>query len=554
MNKSLLIIALFILTLVSCSKETFVHLPSNEQVSDTITLIERTSKGPIYLSNKHLRSSFKLSNKSLMTTPLPNTTIDIRYYLGRAYNISVSEIGSPDGVKFPVIDVERLVADNPDYFLSKRIGESVANRFSFSTFDRYQQKANKTQTITGGFSLNFGLFTIGSKNKFVKTFSSDVINEDKRVYGELNVNIKDASHEILFSSNVFKKVKEDYLNATFLDELYNTSTKEFISNYGGFFITSFLSGGRANALFTGNYMLTSDTQTKENSMDLSINASFNFKKPADPTKPNGSSIDFGFGNSNSSTIARSHNIGDFNASVKTYGGGYGLSSFTVPKSVDDISIDLSNWANSMNDKTTHVLIDFNDNGLRPISDLINEENLRYSIDKLIQNNFYTVKPFLIEPCIEARWIRVNNTSGFLTIVLRTRFGDELVISDVKKYSQFNITKEQMLQFAREEAAKKIPYYKLAVKAVPLGSEFIDYHGGINYVNNITDISESTMQKYYDLKTKTTYLLSQSNGRKFAYSIHDDFILDTYGIRDWVNSMPSLTITKTELENYIQVAL
>src|SRR5690606_20024905 len=119
--------------------------------------------------------------------------------------------------------------------------------------------------------------SVGAKHKYEKAFSSEVINESRRVFGELNVYVKDASYELFVSSNNLNKIKEKYLNSFFLDELYNTPTSEFVDNYGGFVITDFVSGGRANALFSGVYTSNSNTETMEKSMDNSISASYKIK-------------------------------------------------------------------------------------------------------------------------------------------------------------------------------------------------------------------------------------------------------------------------------------
>lgn len=534
----LLIFLLMTVGLVSCKKNQDVNDQSNVK-DETIVLIERASSTPFILSNK---TSAK-SGSSTQVNGLPDGQLDIKYYLGRSYNTKISEIGSPDGVKFPVIDIDKLYAANPDYFKSIKIGTSDAQRFSFSDFERYQEKSNKSSTVTGGFSLKIGFFSIGTKHKFSNTFSSDVVTDNKKVFGELNVRVKDASYELLLSSNVINKVKDDYLNATFLDELYNTSPSEFVNNYGAFLITNFIAGGRANALFTGTYLSASDTQTKEKSMDNSISASYTFKEKSKDSV--GANI--GIGNGNGSTIAKSNNIGEFRTSVKTYGGSYGYSAFTVPKSIDDINIDLSTWASSMNDKSKHVLIDFNDNGLRPISDLLLQENIRYNLDRYATTSSES-KPLEV-PRIEARWRYIMSGGiGFVTVVLKTRFGDELLISDNSTVLQFQDL-NAMQAFAKQEALKKLPFYKVAVTANYMKADDVS-----NYTTSIVNIDEASMKKFYDVKHKMLYLLSQANGKKFAYSIHNDFLLDTYAIRDWVNGMTTTVVTPAELESYTVIGL
>lgn len=549
MRTKLVVTVLGIALLTACRKSDLSNDQSLPQSKDsTIVLFERASSKPFILSNKP-------AGRTMQTFDLPGT-LDFRYYLGRAYDVTNGEFGTGDGVRFPIIDIDRLVADNPDYFMSKQLSYSEATRFSFSDFDRYQQKSNYSRKISGGFSLNLGLFKIGTKHKFDKAFSTDFIEDNKRVWGELNVTVRDASHELLMSTNTIKKIRDNYIRPSFIDELYNSPTSEIVKNYGGMVITGIVTGGKANALFTGNFLSTSNVQVEESSMDNSISASFTFKEKSS----NSAGVEFGLGNSNGSTIALANNINEFRSTVKTYGGNYGISTFTVPKSIDDISIDLSAWAASMNDKTKHVLVDFVDDGLRPIGDFIRPENMKQNIIKYMTNQY--MDPNFREPRIEARWIRVHNAYGLIEIVLRTRFGDNLTISNNRRTFPYGVNLDEVLNFAKQEALTKLPFYKVKVIAtsVIIGApneqdNFLNVNA--NYASSIVTIDEANMTKFYDTKNGMLYLLSQvvqADGKKFAYAIHDDYVLDTYAIRDWVNAMQTSTIQLDELDGYTIVAL
>ena len=252
--------------LSACSKEEDFNfkekLQQNSLSNDTILLRKRKSNKPIILSNKKLsKSNDKVPKSDIVTFDVPGT-LDIRYFLGRSYDITTTDIGNPDGVRFAVVDIERFLDDYPGYYNSIALRTLEAKSFSFSSFSRYDKKSKGSDKISGGFSLNLGLFSIGSKHKFTNAFSSQIINENKRVFGELNVNIKDASYRLLISSNTLNKIKYQYQNSSFLDELYNSPATEFIENYGQFVLTDYVTGGRANALFTGVYNENSSVETK----------------------------------------------------------------------------------------------------------------------------------------------------------------------------------------------------------------------------------------------------------------------------------------------------
>lgn len=55
-------------------------------------------------------------------------------------------------------------------------------------------------------------------------YSSSLIQESNRVYGELNVEIKDSYYRLQTSSNINKIITLDYLTPEFKDELYKILT------------------------------------------------------------------------------------------------------------------------------------------------------------------------------------------------------------------------------------------------------------------------------------------------------------------------------------------
>ena len=63
-----------------------------------------------------------------------------------------------------------------------------------------------------------------------------------------------------------------------------------------------------------------------------------------------------------------------------------------------------------------------------------------------------------------------------------------------------------------------------------------------------------MKKFVDTKHNTTYLLYSEGEKKYAYAIHYDYLLDTYAIRDFVNSLPTIQIDPQDLFNYTIIAL
>lgn len=105
----------------------------------------------------------------------------------------------------------------------------------------------KTQVLqkkinNAGFTLNLGLFSLGAHKTMTEVFTTSKVEESKRIFGELNIQIRDASYYMQTSSNIIKKIKLDYLTEDFKEELYNLTPSEFFNNYGGFVLSSFITG------------------------------------------------------------------------------------------------------------------------------------------------------------------------------------------------------------------------------------------------------------------------------------------------------------------------
>ncbi|RAJ22176.1 hypothetical protein [Pedobacter cryoconitis] len=382
-----------------------------------------------------------------------------------------------------------------------------------------------------------------------EVFSSIVVNENKRIFGELSVKIKGVSYSFLNTTNVKGQIATKYLDKTFLNQIYNNPMGEFADTYGYFILTDFLTGGKTDAVYSGVYEKSTSDATKETDMDNSINASYGFKAGKDAEgKISG---DFGFGKKSNGSTSISKEISDFAMSVKTVGGSKTFGNFTVPKKVEDVDINLSSWMASLNDLSTHKLIGINDNGLSPITDYILEENFKQGLQKHHLGQM-DVRMFQ-EPKIEIRKIRINNQLASVCMYLVTRFGDLIMFESTTPndgYIQIG-DNQRFMEIANRFKGNKGDYYKMKITANP--AEF--YLGSSKTVNvQFLGLKEGEMKKFTDPNSKITYLFQSGDNKKLAYAIHDDYVLDTYGIRVWFNSIPIENIDPRTLTQYTIIGL
>ena len=514
----------FCLTFIGCDNESVY---SYREVDAYKTILKVRDSDYPWQPYKSKRGTLSKSVNSRLT-------LTFNDYLGRSYKETEYPFESAQNVGFPVIDIEKLSRDYPSYIAVKHLGVGEANSFAYSDFSRYTVNSNISRKIDTGFSLNLGLFKIGSKKQMSEVFSSSKIEEEKRVFGELNVTIKDASYSVQMSSNIKKKVMLNYISKEFMDELYNTMPSELFYNYGGFVLAGFITGGRAVALYTGLYESDEEVTTKENNMNKDISASYGFKNnPGDNISGN-LGIGKGFSNGQSS----SGKISSMETSVKTLGGSFEFPSFSVPQSIDNININLSGWMSSLNNKSTHSIIEFTNGGLIPIVDFIMEYNLRNSFLKLYETGISKIDE-LQEPYI-ALGIDPRQPMADFYIYLVTRFGDVLILQAE------TIPMGLAASRVKEEVARLSSIYGVKI----IEQNGLHLHSEIHF----DGLDESKMTKYVDQISNTTFLLYSEDNKKYAYSIHSDRILDDYAMRKFVNNLPTANIDPMNLFNYTIIAL
>ena len=546
MKNLLLFFTFCMFILASCDNDTqeeFIENSQDQIKSKAIILKERDPDSPLILSKrrvKNLKSRVKSGNE-----PFKN-------YLGKSFKTDAMPLTDYENFGWSVIDIENYLKDYPNSYYNVQIGTTESNSFAYTSFDRYVEKSKVTKKVKGGFSLNLGVFSIGAKKSMERTFSMTAINESNRVFGELHYQYMDSKYWLKNTSNDIKIMKS-YVSQSFTDDLYNITPDELFDTYGGFVLCDFIVGGTAVAVYSGKYQGSEQSETREKNMETDINASYG--KVA--------SGNFGIGKDYSNGKESSNKFTDLRASVKTLGGIGAIINYTDPEKVSSININLSSWLTSLNNENTHSIIDISDNGLLPISEFVREYNLKYYLKSFLEGKGIWGGRQFIEPEIIYAYLENINRD---ILFLKTRFGDVIRLHNEKHISKANT--ESLINTYSSKYKVKItdysPWYNYVfVDLFPNGTvndefdplaelyineAFNEFNYGATIEINVGD----TMKKIvYEDKT---YLISQKAGVKFVYSIHDDYILDTYGIREWVNNMPPSQLTEIQLDEYTIVAL
>lgn len=551
--------------LFSCERSEELDYSENKtyETAESYVYRERDKNSPLILSIPR--------DRSVVTRAIQLNFDDV---LGRSFKVDYFPFENMQNVGAPIIDMERLNADY-DWATILPLRESFSSVFSYSTFDRYQTTSTTSKKIYSGFELNFGLFKIGNKSAYYKHFTKTLIESSNSVFGQLDIEVNDAVYKLAVNSNRLKLIRKNYLESDFINDLYNLSPYELFTFYGPFVITNFITGGRATAIFAGISKTMASGETLEKNMDIELASSFTFKKNEDGT------VSLGFGKGFTNGQVNTETFTQLDASLTTSGGAYGFGAFTTPCSIDNMNIDLTAWANSLNNSETHAMVDIQDSGLIPLSEFIVEANLKAQYRNYVASGDLPSKNFT-EPKLVYSWtpVYIGGVPIFVHYMsLITRFNDIIAIRE----DILSVAEHTRGGAKREEAIfdKLCNIYKIKSEieihpttdtsaidgdlrnSILYTSENSNSRISItadsvsNYVYKSGIFLEPKMKKYHDTDNKTLYLLYNENDKKVGYSIYmgkGDYLLDTYGIRQWVNTLPTTTVTDNELLNYTLIAL
>lgn len=537
--KKILLFSLIILSTVSCSNEEemdYIPQESSKETKSEIILQARDPQLPRIWSKKTIP---RITTRGSFT--------DAADFLGSSYAIEngTSIIGDFSNAKFPIVNMEKLLERYPSYRVAKELRTTSTEAMSYASFERLETTSSYTKTFKMGFSLNIGPFKMGRTKTITDIFKHNTDKSEQAVHGELSVEVINGMISLQTAPSALKRISADYLDELFVDALYNSSMVELMQNYGEFVLTSYYTGGRASALYYGIDKKSTDFKSKERDMDLSINASYSWDK-------NSVSGDFSIGTKDGNSSTANESFSELRVSIKTLGGAYGYNVATPPYDIKSTSINLTSWLQSLNDSRTHTMIDIQDGGLYPMSDFILEENFKQRYNDTHMELQY--QEVLEEPYIEIMKVYVRKSSSGeklydIVPILSTRQGDKLIFSNPNAINQSdaelkaNSTIATFTQKSNAIKDEKSKYYKLAIKANP--NKVINPIIQTTLSFPIDNVNEAEMYKFKNPNTNIWYIYNPTSLYCFAY-YDDDYILDAYGILDWVNNIPVKSVSMTTL--------
>ncbi|MBB4624311.1 MAC/perforin domain-containing protein [Parabacteroides faecis] len=539
----------------------------------TVVLKERDPKFPLEFP---LRNKTKNSTTSFAMSSNED-------FLGCTYKLQYFPLGTAQNVGVPIVNIKKLKEEYEDFYVKERnIGIQKSDVFSYASFERYSHKSKDSEKVTHGVNLNFKLFSIGNKGTIENIYGKDVANETNRVYGEFNAEVLGKRYILETSTNALNMIKLGYLNPSFRSELYSITMAEFVREYGTLVLRDFYTGGRVSAIYSGIYTSNDLVETKEKNIDNDINASYG------PKKDVSGSGNLGIGLHYYDETKMSKKITNMTLSVKAVGGNLSFSSFSSPQGLTQVNIDLSSWMSSMASPDSYRMIDIESEGLMPISNFVLEKNIVQHINDYLYGQSIGQPMEVQEPYIEVLRRNIQGITMLITSLVTKN--DDRVLIDLKNITPVSESKKQ--EYIRQIANEKSKVYGLKIINTTISNDTLPIPPKNCF--QLGFYKEELFSKFIDKENNTIYLLYNgtktkesneliikrdfikemfSNARqssdidengvsislpkavKCGLSIYNyDRTLNLYGLKDFVNKLPTINIDKGDLLNYELISL
>lgn len=272
--------------------------------------------------------------------------------LGYGYNVT-GEYANSNSSGYPVINISGFKASLPDRLIEEAPRTQQYLEEYGSNAYQYSQMISRKVEVTTGYSF--------FKSTLSSSFSSSQSFESKYIYGSYNLTIKHNRYRLNATADILR----NYLTATFIDDINSKSPQEIVRDYGTHVSTDIYTGAKLEII----YQAETNNQNKETAARAGIKVGV-FDK-------------FGLTLDNSIDKKAAEQNFFRKLSYRTRGGdpSKGLIG-EINLEQNSSGINISNWQGSSTSDNS-VLVDFGQNGLIPLYDLVSDSKKRNALKGFI---------------------------------------------------------------------------------------------------------------------------------------------------------------------------
>ncbi|AKH95173.1 hypothetical protein [Elizabethkingia anophelis] len=548
MKKYIFAAGFSLLLLASCARDLVSDLGNTDPIQTGDIILQKRNPGlTTMLSNPKMN---RLARSSDNPTPLDHPF----RYLGYTYKFGNYIVGHSDNIGRQIIDVQALYLDPvmKGYSDVIPILTTDAKTSTYASYDRFEKNTEMTKKVESGFSINLGLFSLGRKKTVNELFKTNTVNLSQELTGEVDLMY---THSRVWLDNVSgaqKRIAANYMNPSFITELYNTPIANIMENWGPYIVSHYYTGGRANALYAATYNNNTSFEQREKDMDLALKASYVWKPGSVIKDTVKASLNFGYNYKAGNSLLLASKISDVSNRIRISGGDPQFQLTTPSAEVENNKIDLTGWLSSLKDVKTHVVVNLADGGLVGMDKFVLEENFKRRIRDTHMGNL-SEKEYQI-PYIEIVKVFVRNSpsGGVLSdiaAVLTTRNGDKIVLSDGNAATatdvqlMMNNDPTYFMTRATAIAADKAQYYQCEIRTN--STRVYRPYIRVPLVLELKKFNEASVFKYKNPKTNIWYIYNTQSRTALSF-LDEEYIPWTYGIGDWVENVPVKNISMSTL--------
>lgn len=542
----------------SCNNLDLLNVPVEEECYDVI-IKERHRSLPEEVVNREMIFDTEITKASNENTS--------NSFLGRGYRFTGSYLANPDCLRPRVLDLtkirtlEELMVEDPDdegYIISDSIPNSERRIQTYANADRYHLKTNTSEKIVADVDVDVWKLNIGFNLEHNELFEQTNTDSSYIAYGDIHLNTISSSHRLSCPEGARKLYARQCLSNSFLRNLYTSSIGNMINTYGSFLLSGYHMGGKALGLYRTEFRHHLNSSQREDSLYADINVSCKWKSDSVSVGMKFNSVDY-----NSETSENERRVTQ--VYIKTYGGQGGIPNGSGSIDISSLSLDLTSWENSLNDISTHTIIDVLDEGLCPISAILLEKNFQRRYDDTFAG-ILEPRSSLITPYIEIVRVYVRKSATGIPLyeiapVLNTRHGDKIILSTG---DSLEMSDQELL------ANNETTVFNQKVSEILSNMEdmyWLEFRKNSSTKYNpsvlsplcirINGYNEANMYRCRNEETGVEYIYDRRLRVAFSYytdSLDGDWILDDYGIRDWVENLPERNISMATLSSYDIIGL
>lgn len=529
----LILLAGLLPLVVSCSDdELFVpeEYDPEDKYFDLSRVIPRAAAYP-------LTDYSALKNDLLSELQKEAEDVTLDKYMGRSYRVESFPLSDGDNLGFPVVDIDRYLQDYDGRGMIIGVSSQSVYYNSYVDFlEVCSAKDYKSKIMSTKIEVGDKVFLSAVEKAYTSVFDEELYAPGRTVYGEGRVEFLVDSYKFFIPQSLYHRL-QSYQDESFIKSLYGMAPEELYEIYGGFVLLQFITGATATAVYQGVEKTDCDEETMKAHMIDLVFSSFGSRGPD-------GGVSIGSDGVGADTVM--HDFNRIEYSVKTVGGRSEYEEFVASSDVNDRCVDLFDWQLSLDEYGEFTIADIPDNALLPVSEVIEEDNLRDRINQILKTGENNSTRHLSEPYVGLLMNECEDTTYECISFLRTRYEDSIMLAEYKDVPLGALDEFIEYELARTSETfpglKQVVKHNSNIKVSEFSVDSIRHSEDYEFVMSESGLDLNSMVKYVDPDNGKIYIMEKGKNEYAAgvvYTIYGKNTIMDYVLEDKLAEMESV---------------